>query len=489
MRFLAPGRERAPQDAAQRAYMSGLDEIPWQTRVTWQEPGLVARRSESDSGNFHFPWLVPGHGEVMLASGSLMERDQPYHLQVELARGTVNRVRNQIAGWQSAGLVLSAAALRCLSDAKHLLSRAATTQHEAEPAALLAEQSIQAALDAIQVIGSEYAVQAVAERQRRGSKVSTLLGVNLGQSVPPDSVHKDILSAFNTALVPLAWREIEAKEGKRDWTLYDRQIDWCRARSLKICGGPLLEFDKHALPDWLYLWDGDYENLSGFVRAHIQAVVTHYRGKVNLWQCASRMNVYDLLGLSEEQRLRLTVLAVEATRQADPRAPVLLSIDQPWAEFMGREECDLSPLHFADALVRADLGLAGLGLEINMGYAPGTSPRDLLDFSRQIDRWTSLGLPLLLTLTTPSGAGADEKARGPARPISFLPDGPSLESQAEWLHRLLPLLLGKQPVQAVIWNQLLDSQPHDFPHSGLFDSQDQPKPALAAFQNAKRRVG
>ena len=37
---------------------------------------------------------------------ALMERDEPYHLPVELARGTLNRIRNQLAAWQSLGFRL-----------------------------------------------------------------------------------------------------------------------------------------------------------------------------------------------------------------------------------------------------------------------------------------------------------------------------------------------------------------------------------------------
>ena len=94
---------------------------------------------------------------------------------------------------------------------------------------------------------------------------------------------------------------------------------------------------------------------------------------MHVWQCAARLNTQEVFSLSEEQRLRLAVLAIEVTRQADPRAPVVLMLDQPWAEFMSENECDLSPLHFADALVRAEIGLSGIGLEINLGYWPGGS--------------------------------------------------------------------------------------------------------------------
>ena len=41
--------------------------------------------------------------------------------------------------------------------------------------------------------------------------------------------------------------------------------------------------------------------------------------------------------------------------------------------------------------------------------------------------------------------------------------------QQAWVARFVPLLLAKPMVQGVIWNQLRDSNPHGFPHGGLFD--------------------
>ena len=40
-RFLVPRREYLPPKAAERAYLAGLDDIPWRTRVIATEGGLV----------------------------------------------------------------------------------------------------------------------------------------------------------------------------------------------------------------------------------------------------------------------------------------------------------------------------------------------------------------------------------------------------------------------------------------------------------------
>ena len=37
-----------------------------------------------------------------------------------------------------------------------------------------------------------------------------------------------------------------------------------------------------------------------------------------------------------------------------------------------------------------------------------------------------------------------------------------------------------------LWNQLRDSEPHDFPHGGLFDQQGRAKPVLHTLASIRR---
>jgi hypothetical protein len=41
-------------------------------------------------------------------------------------------------------------------------------------------------------------------------------------------------------------------------------------------------------------------------------------------------------------------------------------------------------------------------------------------------------------------------------------------------------------VQGVVWNQLRDGQPHDFPHGGLFDDRRQAKRALRTLATIRQ---
>jgi hypothetical protein len=68
------------------------------------------------------------------------------------------------------------------------------------------------------------------------------------------------------------------------------------------------------------------------------------------------------------------------------------------------------------------------------------------------------------------------------RVLSSEGDDITPESQRDWVNRHVPMLLAKNVVQVVLWNQLSDAVPHHYPHAGLFDSNDRPKPALDALK-------
>jgi hypothetical protein len=186
---------------------------------------------------------------------------------------------------------------------------------------------------------------------------------------------------------------------------------------------------------------------------------------------------------------------IQAVRRADPKTPVIVTIDSPWAEYLGQKGDGISPLHFADALVRADLGLSGLGLELNLNYWPhGSLPRDLIDLSDLIDHWNILGLPLLVQLSTPSSAANDPKCTSKASVVSnwsypvpedwavhSTQDSGAIDPECAFepgngngkvrlpINGLeaVQMLLAKTNVHGIIWNQFEDREEHVYQNAGL----------------------
>lgn len=489
IRFWVPHPERIPRHAVERAYLAGIEYVPWLSDCRLEKDQIVVERDTEESGNFYIPWRVPGHGELVVSTGSLMERETPYHLPVELARGSLNRIRNQLAVWKSFGFQPPGEVQSQLRDATGHFIHAATSQHTPEPAADEAEQALTKSMDVIDLMTKAFTKQVYASRHRESPKLHTVLAANIGTEPLSESVQKQVRPAVNGVVVPFCWRDIETEEGQFEWSSLDRQIAWCQKAGLKIWTGPLISLDSSHLPDWLYLFEGDYDNIRSYASSFVQAAVQRYSDKVDVWQCAGGMNVDGAISLSEEMKLRLTVDVVQAVRNHDAQTPMFVSFQQPWAELLARHELDLSPAHFADALVRAELGLGGLGLEINLGYWPdGSLRRDLLEWNRLVDFWSGLGLPILVLLTMPSSDNEDTQARKKSTVQENLFGAGRLtaDNQAEFAEPLLNFLCCKQAVYGIAWNQLSDRQPHAFANGGLLDAADRAKPILKTLASIRR---
>jgi hypothetical protein len=485
LRFVAPLRDRLPSGAVEQAYLTGMEAVPFPSRNKAEGDQFVIARDVRESGNLHILWHVPGRGPLLLSTASLMERDRAYLLPVELARGTLNRLRNQQAQWQALGLSVPAGYETLLQNAMLDFGRAATQQANPLVACAAAEASIAHALNAIDLLSGAYVEQVLALRHEQTERLATILGAALPLQTLTEPGTRLYVNAFNAAVVPFSWRAVEPTEGVFDWTIPDRHFQWLRGKSLKVCAGPLLRLDASVMPDWMYLWEDDFEAIQGYVQQYLTATVTRYRGQVQVWQCAAGLNLPGGLPLTEEQKLRLAVLAIDAVRRSDPRTPVVVNFEQPWGEYLQQEEMDLPPYHFADALVRADLGLSGVGLEINLGYSPGgTLPRDVLELSRLIDRWSTLNVPLLALITAPSSPVVSATALSK---VTTIHDQLTPASQADLLRPWIDMLLAKQAIHGVLWGQFADSEPQRWPHGGLLDTTGAPKPLVNVFAEARKQ--
>jgi hypothetical protein len=484
MRFRVFPTERITEQMVQQAYLSGLDRMSWPVWGAVEGGELLLQRLVSDSAALHVPWPVEGYGPLTLSSGSLIERREPYLLPLEVARGTIVQVRNQLAEWEEIGLSVPAAVPAKLAEAVTRFSWAAVMQEEPQTSSEHAEAALRAALNAGDLLTAAYTEQALVVRRRNGGKLTSVLGAHLGTALLDNYTARQFLTAFNAAEVPLAWRDIETTEGSFSWTISDKQIEWCQTHGLKVFAGPLVTLDPRALPDWYYLFEDDFESVTDFALAFVRAAVERYRGKVDCWICAGRANTGAVASLSEAERLELVARTVDLVRSLDPDVPALVSFNQPWAEYLRQQESDFPPLHFADALIRGGLGLTGVMLELNVGYFPGgTLPRHPLEFNRLLDAWSLLGLPLWLSLCAPSAYHEDPLAlyKTPLPPGSWTAAG-----QQAWVARFVPLALAKPMVQGVVWNQLRDGLPHDFPHGGLFDDRRQAKLALRTLATIRQ---
>lgn len=469
------------------AYLSGIEGVPWHTRSRLEGRRLTVQRDIDESGKLFLPWPIEGRGIASLATCSLRPRSQPYALLLELTRGTLYNVRTQSDLWSRAGLRLDDKFHTALQDATARFLDASGTSDAAQrdsactAALTLLEQAAEQLSDC-------YASQAIAFRKQRESRLGTLVGGVLPLSGGPPTHAADFTAAFNSAAVRMSWGDIETDAGRLDFDGADAAIDWATAQGLRVIGGPLLDFQDRMLPHWLYLIEDRFEAVLDSVVHFAERVIQRYKGRVQIWNCAAGLNTPGPLGLSDEQVMRIAMTLVQTVRRQDPQTPAIINFDQPLGEYLAHHREGISPLHFADALARSGLGLAGLGLELRIGYASlGTLPRSTLAIGQLLDRWATLGLPIMVHLAVPAGTAPDPLARRPDKVIALGEGGSGEVQQMRVASAILRTILAKPFIHAVLWEGWDDAVPHLLPHAGLWEPGG-PRPLLEYFKRLRREL-
>lgn len=471
------------------AYVSGFDGRVFPSRVEFDGRTIELRRMNAESGKLHIPWHVPGVGRSMVSTATLREHDSSYILALELARGKICQVRNQLATWEALGMTIPDEFLKTHREAHRLFAKATAQKADVAISSQLAGQAVERACKAADILTRSYVEQRLRVRFKRTPQLPVSFGCGLNSPEALEEVGDVFKDSFNSAAVPIEWNQVEQQEGEYNWDACDPLVDWCHEQKLLVRGGPLLDLSENGLPSWLHQWGQDFFNLQSFLCDFVETAISRYAGKVRIWEVSSRVNTGGAFNLSEEERLTLVAKTIEVARTGDEEAQLFIRVEDPWGSYQSGGQHRLSPIQFVDALVRCGIGLSGVNLEVPVGFSShGSTGRDLLDFSRLIDQWSMLELPLHVTIAVPGSSDGDGNA---ANGLSVRPQSPSAEwtaeAQNEWIDRYVPLLMAKQAVVGIYWSHLTDQGPHVFPNAGLIDAQGGERMGLQSFM--KHRTG
>jgi hypothetical protein len=495
MTFLLPNPVPTAAAAAVRraCFAGGYDQTPVPTRVEINGGHLVVSRGISESGYLLVPWPVDPLGPYVTTTATLRERPEPYSLLVELARGKLNQVRTQAAEWCDLGLRTTPEFDRAMEEATRLFGSAVLSQpgtdteplngagglHPSADSDAAAARVLQQSYSLADALVRLYVEQVFATRHHEEGRLATQLSARLSR--PPGPLEAEYKRAFNAAQLGIVWRDIEPVESQYNWAAADAILASAKAAGMPVTAGPIIDISPGMLPDWAAGWNGDLPTLAAFMCDFLETVISRYKNDVRRWVVCAGFNHADGLGLPDDDRLRLAARLFEAAAHIDPDLELVLSVAQPWGDYLVNDDQTISPLAYADDLIRTGLRVSAVEVELRTGCMPrGSMPRDLLDTSRVIDLFSVLNLPLEVVLSRPSSARPDPMAQVQRQVIGdWWRTGPSPDDQADWGATFAALALCKPHVRAVTWDHWSDADPHMTPAGGLIDMAGRPKPLLA----------
>lgn len=487
-------------ELAERAFLIGPDDIPLAGSVRAEGTSLVCQKHTGEAGGITTLFEVEGCGVCSLQTCLLPERDGPYLLSLELARHRIMLFLNKLEEWVNGDIPAEEPAFTMFERARSAFTRALSSTGGREGAFTKEQDRTAREALAHAVRASERLALLVADVMLRirveaahGPSPSAAASYGIGTVARRDqtgaALQRVVRDTFDFVCMPMRWNALEPEEGEYSFGKTDKWVEWAvREAKLPVHAGPLIDFRAGRTPEWLHIWENDYDTLREVCFEHLKHVVTRYRKGVSRWVVCSGLHLNESFPLTLEQLMDLTRLCVMVVKKLQPSGEVVVEIDQPFGDHYARNDRSAPPLLYAEMAHQQGVEIDAFGLRIQMGDASGgRTVRDMMRLSALLDAYAAFDRPLVITaLGVPSAPLTGGTAAGAWRKAW------SGEAQAEWLAEAITICLSKPFVRSVCWQELYDppggTAPLEQQFGGLIGTDGKPKPSLMRIARARQAM-
>ncbi|MEQ9460178.1 MAG: endo-1,4-beta-xylanase [Phycisphaeraceae bacterium] len=497
LRFQLPTGEGFGSDwVARNAHTLGPDGHPLRSTITVSDHQLQVDRREMIAVSLALLYPVGDLGELTLQTCLLPDRDEPYRLSIELARHRLMLLYTMLEEWSMFDLPEQHPVHRRSIEARTNFIEALSQQHD-DPAAAdhYANLALIAALDATEELVLAHAELLLDRRIAAEKLPSYLLGI--GVPMAHDSDHTTKLLAGISSLVAIQspWNALAPVEDDNAWDDMDRWAEWSKQKNIPLAAGPLISFEPSHVPDWVYMWEHDYETLRDLIYDHVERVVTRYKDTVSVWNVVSGLHVNQNFPLSFDQVMDITRTATRLVKRLQPSSRALIGIREPFGEYYAANVRSIPPALYADLVVQAGNVFDGFSLQILMGQArSGQYCRDLMQIATLIDRFGTLGKPLQLVIGVPSAPVTSEMINDPSSDLPADAHAGTWRKpwntvvQGHWLEAVTQIAASRPFVETVLWKEAVDHPDMSLPLAGLLSESLELKPAAARLIELRKRL-
>lgn len=467
------------------AYVVGTDDVPLRADIEFANGIVQCKKRSAGPAGLAVLWNIPSVGEILLETVRVPEREAPYNLQVELLRGRLMRLHCKVEDWGLFDYDDATELIAQADAARDLLIKALQADTPAEAGAI-ADGALALAVQASESLTQMHAELFLNRRIQTAGFSQRVIGCGVHLDQPTELGRKRLSAAFDFATIPFVWRDIEPSEQAFQWKELDDWVDALAKDHLPMRGSALLSFSEGNVPDWLYIWEHDFDTIRDLAFEHIRRVINRYGQYIQSWNVVSGIHANTCFSFTFEQLMELTRMATALTKQLCPNGTAILELVAPWGEYYARNQRTIPPLLYADMAIQSGVNFDAFGLQFYFGSGvDGMYVRDMFQVSALLDQFLKLGKPLHITaVQVPSeGSGGETSDEGGVWRSPW-----TEQVQADWLRQFVDIALSKPFVESVSWQSLVDNKQQAVPHGGLLRADLVPKVAYNILMDVRSEV-
>jgi hypothetical protein len=472
------------------AIAMGAESVPIPGDVVFKDGMLQVLRTDEIAAGVSLLWEAGGTGIYALETTRLQPREKPYVLNVELARFRLMKIVQKQEDWNLFDFPRAEKFAARVKEAQVLFAEAlGKLDHPAE-ASTMADDVLETAIEVSEELAAFHAELLLNRRRQSNQLAKHIFGCRVDSTIQNQKYKDTLAGQFDYAVLPMSWKQFQPEEGVFNTQSVDEWVDMLTRKRIPIVAGPLVDLSEASMPDWMFIWEHDFDSLREMAYEFVQKVVHRYRKVVAVWNVAAGLHTSTAFSLSFEQVIELTRLLVSQVKTVLPGARTLVTVQQPWGEYHAKGNSSVPPMLYGEMVAQSGINFDALGLEIELGVpTSGSFTRDLFQISCMLDKFSTVGRPVFLTaLGVPDRSVADPSDTSEGRLIPSAagrwhrPWDPAL--QAKWAEAVYHLALSKPFIESIAWGNLADMNP-TLPGGGLMDDMLKPKPAFIEVQRMR----
>ena len=446
--------------------------------------GEIIFMPEAAPFRISLPVEVPGFGEVFCYADNkgngytakALDKTETLLLNYEFAVDRLATIHRLIDECRKSSINLSEAAMKRVTESEKFLAKCEAAKSDYKAVSKWSFESLRESLWAGEMIVIE---RAKARIDANGARKGFLFGANAFAFREYGTPYtKYFESLFNYATLPFYMSGIERTEGQPNYSRVDSILKAMQNTEI-ICKGHPLIFYNTSTPAWAR--NKSFEETKKILLGYIRNSILTHRGRIHVWDVINEMHVQPdavpgMTGFTKEQNVELTCAAAKAAHEADPTCFRIVNSTGTWGDYyMGHNPAigQQNVFDYLKMMEDAKCDFDAIGLQY---YHSG---RDLLEFERDVERFTIFNKPIHITEVQIPSSSVDYQGAswwGGGNGGSHFPwHGKEFTEtiQADWVESVYTLLFSKPYINAITWWDIAD--PAFVPYGGLLNKDMTPK--------------